>query len=69
MAVAVVLSFTTISKLARWNLSFFMLEITLLTLGSSFGTSTMVVLEERLGSSGCTEYEDSACGIKVSSES
>nr|GEZ01297.1 retrovirus-related Pol polyprotein from transposon TNT 1-94 [Tanacetum cinerariifolium] len=42
MAVAVVLSFTTTSKLARWNLSFFKLEFTMLTLGSSFGTSTMV---------------------------
>nr|GFB92238.1 reverse transcriptase domain-containing protein [Tanacetum cinerariifolium] len=31
MAVTVVLSFTTISKLARWNLSFFKLEFTMLT--------------------------------------
>nr|GFC52693.1 hypothetical protein [Tanacetum cinerariifolium] len=58
MAVAVVLSFTTASKLARWNLSFFKLEFTMLTLGSSFGTSTMVVLEEILGSLVCTEYRD-----------
>nr|GEX62056.1 retrotransposon protein, putative, unclassified [Tanacetum cinerariifolium] len=41
MAVAVVLSLTTTSKLARWNLSFFKLEFTMRTLGSSFGTLTM----------------------------
>nr|GEY17390.1 retrovirus-related Pol polyprotein from transposon TNT 1-94 [Tanacetum cinerariifolium] len=77
MAVAVVLSFTTISKLARWNLSFFKLKFTMLTLGSSFGTYTMVVLTERLGSSGCTEYLDqkscsadnSACDTKRVSKS
>nr|GEY57188.1 hypothetical protein [Tanacetum cinerariifolium] len=70
--VIMVLSFTTISKLARWNLSFFKLEFTMLTLGSSFGTSTIIVLEERLGSSDCTKYRDqkacsadnSVCALK-----
>nr|GFB92554.1 hypothetical protein [Tanacetum cinerariifolium] len=72
MAVAVVLSFTTTSKLARCNLSFFKLEFTMLTIGSSFGTSTMVVPKERLGSLEFTEYRDqkacsadnSVCGTK-----
>nr|GEV22966.1 hypothetical protein [Tanacetum cinerariifolium] len=64
MDFVVVLSFTTISKLARWNFSFFKLEFTMLTLGSSFGTSTMVVIEERLGSLDCPEYQDQkACSV------
>nr|GFA43228.1 hypothetical protein [Tanacetum cinerariifolium] len=74
---ALVLSFTTISTLARWNLSFLKLEFTMLTLGSSFGISTMVVLEERLGSSDCTKYQDQkaysadnlVCGTKRVSKS
>nr|GEV06439.1 retrovirus-related Pol polyprotein from transposon TNT 1-94 [Tanacetum cinerariifolium] len=49
MAVAVVLSLTITSKLARWYLTFFKLEFTMLTLGSSLGTSTWVGLVERLG--------------------
>nr|GFB50837.1 hypothetical protein [Tanacetum cinerariifolium] len=40
-SLSVVLSLTTASKLARWNLSLFKLEFTMLTLGSSFGASTM----------------------------
>nr|GFC72150.1 hypothetical protein [Tanacetum cinerariifolium] len=71
MAVAVVLSLTATSKLARWNLSFFKLEFTMLTLGSSLGTLTMVVLVER--SLEFTEFRDqkacsadnSVCGTNL----
>nr|GFB81674.1 hypothetical protein [Tanacetum cinerariifolium] len=61
-SLCVVLSLTTTSKLARWNLRFFKLEFTMLTLGSSLGSSTMVVVVERLGSSEFTEFQDqNAC--------
>ncbi|GJR39187.1 putative ribonuclease H-like domain-containing protein [Tanacetum coccineum] len=58
MFMGVVLSLNTTSKLARWCLSFFKFVLTMLTLGSSFGTSTLVGRIESVSSEEFTEFLD-----------